>query len=55
MPPLVDPLKFPAGTKNINRLDGLRASDIEVHGWLASQGRNWDTWNLREYLEYRMQ
>ncbi len=54
MPPPVNSLKFPAGTKNITRLDGLKASDIEIHTWLAAQGCDWDSWNLREYLEHLM-
>ena len=55
MPPLPDPVKFPAGTKNIERLNDVRDGEIEVHAWLTNQGRDWESWNLKEYLEYRMQ
>jgi hypothetical protein len=58
LPPEVmslETLIFPAGTKNIDRLNGLTASASEISYWLAERGRSWSDWSAREYLTYRME
>ena len=49
----LETLTFAAGTKNIDRLNGLRVSAAEVVAWLKDRGSTWQDWSPREYLQYR--
>jgi hypothetical protein len=50
----IETLTFAAKRHNIEQLNGLRASAVEVEAWLTSRGKTWEDWNAREYLEHRM-
>jgi hypothetical protein len=49
----LETLTFAAGTKNIDRLNGLRVSAAEVVAWLKARGSTRQEWSPREYLQYR--
>ena len=49
----LETLTFAAGTKNIERLNGLRVSAAEVVAWLKARGSTWQDWSPREYLQDR--
>jgi hypothetical protein len=50
----LETIPFAAGTKRIERLNGLKVSGAEAASWLAARGSSWNEWNAREYLTFRL-